>query len=77
MADDAKLTPVDPADLADALAFALRYDGRKRSHQGDEFMARITAERLVEHLTKSRFVIMQRPPLPRHSTSGGPTTRRE
>ena len=25
-----KLTPADPADLADALAFALCYQGRKR-----------------------------------------------
>jgi hypothetical protein len=33
-----KLTPADPADLADAIAFALRYSGRKRVNQADEYM---------------------------------------
>jgi hypothetical protein len=28
-----KLTSADPRDLADALAFALRFRGRKRVHQ--------------------------------------------
>ena len=36
---DEKLTPADPADLAEAIAFALRYSGRKRVHQADEYMA--------------------------------------
>ena len=36
---DEKLTPADPSDLADAIAFALRYSGRKRVHQADEYMA--------------------------------------
>ncbi len=35
------LTPADPADLAAALAFALRYQGRKRVHNADEIMAEI------------------------------------
>jgi hypothetical protein len=34
---DERLTPADPADLADEIAFALRYSGRKRVHQGDEY----------------------------------------
>jgi hypothetical protein len=33
---DEKLTPADPCDLAEAIAFALRYSGRKRVHQADE-----------------------------------------
>ena len=33
---DAELTPADPSDLADALAFALRFQGRKRVHNADE-----------------------------------------
>jgi hypothetical protein len=36
-----RLTPAAPDDLADALAFALRFDGRKRKHDAGEFMARI------------------------------------
>ena len=41
------------------MAFALRYDGRKRVYTGHDFMARITAERLVEHLNRSGFVLMK------------------
>jgi hypothetical protein len=36
-----KIMPVDPRDLADALAPALRYRGRKRTHNADEIMAEI------------------------------------
>ncbi len=54
------LTPADPQDLASALAFALRYQGRKRTHNGDEVMAEIVAKRLVEHLERSGFVVMKR-----------------
>jgi hypothetical protein len=61
MPDD-KLVPADPGDLAAALAFALRYAGRKRVHNADEIMAEIVAKRLVEHLQRSGFVVMKRPP---------------
>ncbi len=58
-----KLTPADPRDLAEALAFALRYQGRKRTHNADEIMAQIVAKRLVEHLERAGFVVMKRPPI--------------
>jgi hypothetical protein len=58
-----KLTPADPRDLAEAIAFALRYRGGERVHQADEYMAAIAAERIVEHLERARFVIMKRPPI--------------
>jgi hypothetical protein len=45
-----KLTPAEPRDLADAIAFALRFEGRKRVHQADEYVAAIAAERVVRHL---------------------------
>jgi hypothetical protein len=63
MPDD-KLVPADPGDLAAALAlaFALRYAGRKRTHNADEIMAEIVAKRLVEHLQRAGFVVMKRPP---------------
>ena len=57
-----KLTPAAPSDLAAALAFALRHQGRKRVHKADEIMAEIVAQRLVEHLERAGFVIMKRPP---------------
>ena len=55
-----RLTPADPRDLADALAFALRFQGRKRVHNADEIMAEIVAKRLVEHLERAGFVVMKR-----------------
>ena len=51
------LTPADPADVAAALAFPLRYSGRKRAHNADEIMAGIVAKPLVEHLHRSGFVV--------------------
>jgi hypothetical protein len=55
------LKPASPQDIADALAFALRFDGRKRKHDAAEMMARIVAERLVRHLEAAGFVVMQKP----------------
>ncbi|MGD1038205.1 MAG: hypothetical protein ABR878_13720 [Roseiarcus sp.] len=58
-----RLRPAAPDDLADALAFALRFDGRRRKHDAAEIMARIVAKRLVEHLERSGFVVMKKPPI--------------
>ena len=41
---------------------SLRFDGRKRVHNGDEIMAAIVAKRLVDHLECAGFVIMRKPP---------------
>jgi hypothetical protein len=60
---DEKLTPADPHDVANAIAFALQYSGRKRVHQADDYVAKIAAERIVRHLEHSRFVVMRRPPI--------------
>ena len=62
MADLDKLTPADPADLASGLAFALRYEGRKRQRDADDFMAHIVAQRLVRYLERAGYVVMQKPP---------------
>jgi hypothetical protein len=62
-ADD-KLTLADTRDLADAVAFALRFfEGRKRKHDADAFAATIAAERVVRHLERAGFVLMTKPPL--------------
>jgi len=64
MVDSAdKLTPVDPRDLAATLAFALRYPGRERLQNADEIMAEIVPRRLVEHLRRVGFVVMEKPPI--------------
>ncbi len=62
MTDADKPTPADRSDLADALAFALRYQGRKRVHNADEIMPEIVSKRLMTHLERAGFVVMKRPP---------------
>ena len=57
----ARLRAATLEEVAESVAFALRYDGRKRVHHADEMMALITAERLVRHLLESGFVLMKRP----------------
>lgn len=63
MTDIPSLRPATPDEIATALSFALRYQGRKRVHDADDVMARVTAERLVRHLEASGFVLMKRPPI--------------
>jgi hypothetical protein len=62
MPDFDRLTPASSDDIASTLAFALRYSGRKRVHDADDAMAAIVAKRLVEHLERSGYVVMKKPP---------------
>jgi hypothetical protein len=66
------LTPASSEALANSLAFALQFSGRKRAHNADGFMADIVAKRLVEHLRICGYVIMTGPPLGGHSQLSGP-----
>ncbi len=61
MTDPAKKLTRRPSDLAATLAYALRYQGRKRVHNADEIMAEIVAKRLVEHLERAGFFVMKPP----------------
>lgn len=67
------LRPATMDEITETLAFALRYDGRKRVHHADTMMARITAERLVRHLTASGFVLMKTPIATAPTTSDMPS----
>lgn len=58
---DDPLRPATRDEIAQALAFGLQYDGRRRIHTADGLMARITADRLIEYLEQSGFVVMKRP----------------
>jgi hypothetical protein len=63
MAEPADLRPATPEDLAEALAYALRYRGRTRVRDSGEITACIVAERLVE---QSRAIGLRR-----HETAAG------
>jgi hypothetical protein len=62
MSDADRFTPAGPKDVAGALASALSISGRRRFPGAREIMATIVAERLVEALQQSNFVIMRKPP---------------
>jgi hypothetical protein len=70
MPERADLIPANPDEIAEALSFALQYDGRKRVRHADTMMARITADRLVRHLAASGFVLMKGPAALAPSTTG-------
>jgi hypothetical protein len=59
-----------PGASSQSLSFAIRFNGRTRAQDADEVMARITAERLVEHLERSGYVVMHKPPLGQHGVWG-------
>jgi hypothetical protein len=77
MSDVSTHRPANPEDVTNTLAFALRYEGRRRVNHADEMMARITAERLVRHLSAAGFVVMKAPPAPAPTTSNTPTPVRD
>jgi hypothetical protein len=60
---DEKLTTATPEDVAESVAFALMFSGRKRVHDSDRMTASIAAQRIVRHLEKCGYVLMKRPPI--------------
>jgi hypothetical protein len=65
--DIERLSPADNADLVQALAHALQFDGRRQFKLSGEAMAKLTAAHLVECLERGGFVVMKRPANPSHS----------
>jgi hypothetical protein len=59
---DEPLRPATAEEVAATLSVALRHNSQRRVHAADRFMAQITAERLVQYLEWSGFVVMKRPP---------------
>ncbi len=62
--DDRAFGPTRPEDIANALAFALRYSWRKRVQDSTEIMAAIVAKRLIERLDRCGFIILKKPSIP-------------
>ena len=64
----ASLVPANPAEVAESLAYALRYDERGKARApGQEMVAAIAAERMVEHLQRRGFVVLKARTRPPHS----------
>ena len=57
------LDEADDVDLVQALAYALRFDARGKPRKGGwDHAADLAAEWLAEHLERSHFVVLKRPP---------------
>ncbi len=61
--EPAPLSAAEPEDVVKAIAFGLRFESGRRVWQADEYMAIITAKRLIEHLTLDGFVVLKLPPV--------------
>jgi hypothetical protein len=61
MTDAADLRPATEEEVAEALSFALRFDGRRPFPQANSLMANITAAHLVEHLQRCGIRFMKGP----------------
>ena len=55
MSDRSELRPATREEIAEALSFALRFNGRRPFPQSNSMMAEITAAHLVEHLLRCGF----------------------
>lgn len=69
--DPAQLVPVSAKEVAEALAYALRYDERgkpSRNAAGWDFATGIAADHLAAYLTRAGYVVMRRTPGQPHST---------
>jgi hypothetical protein len=61
--DGAVLVPAAPEEVADALAYAMRFDERGRARRtGVEYAARLAADQLVRHLLLGNFAVLRRQP---------------
>jgi hypothetical protein len=58
-----------PEEATESLAYALLYRPGKRTHDAEAMLAKIVADRLVEHLRLCGFVLMKKPPAPHHTTT--------
>lgn len=61
MTDHSGLRPATPQEIAEALSFGLRFNGRRPFPQANSLMAEITAAHLVEHLQRCGFLVLKAP----------------
>ena len=62
------LRPASQGEIAETLAYALRFDERGRPRPGaGDFMAAIAADWLVKHMLRSGFVVMKGTTAPPHT----------
>ncbi len=69
--DGRPLVPATAEELADTPAYAMRFnESGKARRTGWEYAAQLAAAQLVRQLQASGFVLMRKPPAPRHTAGG-------
>ena len=69
---DDNLTPAAPEDVANSISFALLWSrSRKRVHDSEAMTAALAADRIVQHLERSGYVILKKPPAPGAGSNPG------
>ncbi len=71
---DRQMRPATRDEVVQALAYGLRFEGRRRAHHADELMARIAAEKLADYLSRSNLIVMNGPVASAHSISTHPSS---
>jgi hypothetical protein len=63
-ADGAPLRAAAPEEVADVLAYAMRFDERGKARRtGHEYATRLAADQLVQHLAACGFVVARGRPV--------------
>jgi hypothetical protein len=63
--DGHALRPVTPEEVADTLAYAMRFNERGKARRtGYEYTAQVAADQLVQQMLRSGYVILRRPVAP-------------
>ena len=63
MPEDIPLRPATREEIEHTLSYGLRFSTTGKAHRhGDSLAAAIAASRLVDHLERSGYVLMKKPP---------------
>ena len=60
--DTPQLQPAGRAELLYSLSYALRYGRPTNRQERDDLIARLAAQQVLDHLERSNYVVMQKPP---------------
>lgn len=60
--DTPQLRPAGHAELLYSLSYVLRYGRTSSRQERDDLIARLAAQQVLDHLERSNYVVMQKPP---------------
>lgn len=60
--DTPPLRPADRAEVLHSLSYVLQYGRTASQRDRDDLIVRLAAQQVLEHLERSNYVLMQKPP---------------